>query len=82
MSMPRHEVQQSFLLASNVDGVIAHKIVHSSPWAYDCGTEVSPSIVPVMSKGTLLTKDGPLSPHCVEVVLADVGYRMSPSLLA
>ncbi|EPS95820.1 hypothetical protein FOMPIDRAFT_1131692 [Fomitopsis schrenkii] len=54
--------------------VITHELVENPSVTYDCGTEVNPSVVPVLSQGLPLSTNASIHERHLDVVLADVGH--------
>ena len=51
-----------------------HELVEKPSITYDCGTEVNPPVVPVVSQGLPLSSDPTIHEKRLDVVLADVGH--------
>ncbi|THH14064.1 hypothetical protein EW146_g6225 [Bondarzewia mesenterica] len=58
----------------DVPGVVAHELVTKPSVSYDCGTEVFPSVVPIVSQGLPLSTTGSIRADQLEAVIADVGH--------
>ncbi|KIY53354.1 kinase-like protein [Fistulina hepatica ATCC 64428] len=58
----------------DVSSVVAHELVANPSVSYDCGTEVSPSIVPIVSQGLPLSAVPSIREELLEAVIADVGH--------
>ncbi|KAI0707314.1 kinase-like domain-containing protein [Earliella scabrosa] len=58
----------------DLQSVVAHELVSDPSVTYDCGTEVSVSVVPVVSQGLPLSPDPSIHERLLDVVLADVGH--------
>lgn len=54
--------------------VVAHELVSNPSVTYDCGTEVNPPVVPVVSQGLPLSPDPSIHERSLQAVLADVGH--------
>ncbi|KAL1665700.1 kinase-like domain-containing protein [Schizophyllum commune] len=59
---------------SDLDAVVAHELVSSPSVTYDCGTEVNPPVVPVVSQSLPLSPDPVINEKSLELVIADVGH--------
>lgn len=51
-----------------------HELVAKPSITYDCGTEVTPPVVPVVSQGLPLSTDPSIHERHLDVVIADVGH--------
>lgn len=54
--------------------VVAHELINSPSVTYDCGTEKSPPVIPVVSQPLPPTSDKVIPETDLEAVLADVGH--------
>ena len=58
----------------DLQSVVAHELVSSPSVTYDCGTEVTLPVVPVVSQGLPLSTDPSIHERLLDAVLADVGH--------
>lgn len=58
----------------DVNAIIAHELVVTPSVSYDCRTEISPAIVPIVSQGLSLPTDPLIREGYLEAVIADVGH--------
>ncbi|THV05659.1 kinase-like protein [Dendrothele bispora CBS 962.96] len=70
------DIKHDNILCRPVDlsAVVAQELVAWPSVTYDCGTEIVPSITPVMTQSLPITTEPPLRADQVKVVLADVGH--------
>ncbi|KAF5345014.1 hypothetical protein D9758_010433 [Tetrapyrgos nigripes] len=59
---------------SDVFAVVAHELTAKPSISYDCGTEVSPPVVPVVSQALPLSTEESVATDQLQAVLADVGH--------
>ncbi|KAI3603905.1 kinase-like protein [Moniliophthora roreri] len=59
---------------SDVSAVVAHELAAKPSVSYDCGTEINPPVVPVVSQALPLSTKDSVSTDQLEAVLADVGH--------
>lgn len=57
-----------------LESVIAQELINSPSVCYDCGTEICPPVVPVVSQALPPTNDKVIPEAQLEAVLADVGH--------
>ncbi|TFY50406.1 hypothetical protein EVJ58_g11061 [Rhodofomes roseus] len=54
--------------------IISHELSINPSITYDCGTELNPSVIPVVSQSLPLSIGAPIHEHDLDVVLADLGH--------
>ncbi|KAI0651498.1 kinase-like domain-containing protein [Trametes meyenii] len=58
----------------DLDAVVAHELVSNPSVTYDCGTEVNPPVVPIVSQSLPLSTDAVINEEFLDAVIADVGH--------
>ena len=58
----------------DVTSVVTHELIENPSISYDCGTEVSPPVIPVLSQGLPLSPDPSIREALLDAVIADVGH--------
>ncbi|KAI5899261.1 kinase-like protein [Schizophyllum commune H4-8] len=58
----------------DLNSVVAYELVTNPSVTYDCGTEVNPPVVPVVSQSLSLSSDPVINEKLLEAVIADFGH--------
>ncbi|EED81523.1 predicted protein [Postia placenta Mad-698-R] len=58
----------------DVAAVVAHELSTDPPACYDCGTEISPPVVPIVSQVLPLSTEPSIREDRLEAVVSDVGH--------
>lgn len=62
------------LRPADPEAVVSHELVKKPSRSYDCGTEIRPSVIPVVSQMLPLSMEPTVREGDLEAVLADVGH--------
>lgn len=65
----------------DVKTIVAHELAANPSVTYDCGTEVNPPVVPVVSQSLPLSPDPIINEKHLEAVIADFGHCAEPNIV-